>query len=165
VETENSAQAADNSHDHKYRAISDDDIKGFIAEELDFSRVLLHYGKSVLKVLSKKTVPRRLLISKEMSTPNVVHYFWSKDRRFTFLSYLSMLSAEKFLTPQYIVVHGTELPTGTWWNKVLVNIPNVIFMKKALPWQFSGINIRSAAVATNIARMETILGMYALYVL
>ncbi|ELT89954.1 hypothetical protein CAPTEDRAFT_223031 [Capitella teleta] len=144
-------------HEHKYRSISDDYIKGAIAEEVDFSRVLLHYGKSVLKVLSKKTHARKLSITSEMSTPNVVHYFWPKDKTFSFLSYLSLLSVEKFISPQYIVVHGTEVPTGTWWNKVLVNVPNILFMKKKLSWNFSGISIRSARVATSLARMETIL--------
>lgn len=149
---------SDPHHIPKYRAISSDHITGLIQEEVDFARVLLHYSKTVLKVLSKRTLPRQLGITSELTTPNVVHYFWPTGKDFSFLNYLSLLSVERSLSPQYIVIHSSRIPSGQWWDQVLEDVPNIVLLRKDPPSKLNGITIHDHAIATDLARMETILG-------
>lgn len=63
--------------------------------------------------------------SSESVVPNVVHYVWlSDDLTFTFINYLSFLSVDRFLIPDFIFVFGETPPSkGVWWPRVVAEVP------------------------------------------
>src|SRR6218665_120048 len=63
--------------------------------------------------------------------PNVVHYIaFGTDLNFTFVNYLSYLSVERFIQPEYIFLHGDSIPNGPWWNLTLHNVRNIYHVKR-----------------------------------
>lgn len=79
---------------------------------------------------SKTTVTEKSLsLAKEeanIEAPNVVHYvYWGADLKFTFVNYLSYRSADRFIRPEQIFVHGDRIPTGIWWNRLVKEVKNI----------------------------------------
>ena len=91
--------------------------------------------------------------------PNIVHYVWfGENVDFTFLNYLSFLSAHKFIKPLQILIHGDTLPIGTWWNATLKQIPNIYFVHRKRPKRINDQYIRLASQSSDIARLELLYG-------
>jgi hypothetical protein len=92
--------------------------------------------------------------------PNIVHYISIGTWTFTFLNYLSFCSTEQHIKPNYIFVHGNELPHGEWWNRTLKEVPNVYHVARKRPLRIQGRKARWLEHSTDIIRLQTLLGMY-----
>lgn len=61
--------------------------------------------------------------SSESVVPSVVHYVWlSDDLTFSSINYLSFLSVERFLRPDFIFVFGETPQNGVWWQRVVAEV-------------------------------------------
>lgn len=66
----------------------------------------------ILLLSRKKAVKKR----SNLVIPNVSHYVNIGKRNFTFLQFLSYYSTFKIQNPDYVFLHGQELPVGRYWN-------------------------------------------------
>jgi hypothetical protein len=79
-------------------------------------------------LLSDRLVSR--VIRPGFMVPNIVHYVLFGSGLFTFLNYISFKSANKFIRPQFIFVHGDGIQQGQWWNRTIEEIPNIYFIRR-----------------------------------
>ena len=91
--------------------------------------------------------------------PNLVHYIWFRSEvKFRYINYLSFFSANKFLKPSRIILHGDSLPDGSWWKKVLQEIPNVYFISHVRPVLIQGVTPRYVEHEADILRLQILYG-------
>ena len=83
-------------------------------EAVDSPQVITKCGtiKPTLVSHKQKTRARDFTI-----VPPIVHYVSIGAYEFSFLHYLSVLSAHKFIQPKFMYFHGDVLPVGYWWNR------------------------------------------------
>jgi len=59
----------------------------------------------------------------DIRVPNIVHFVWftfnGNSKNFTFLQYLSVISASKLIRPRDIYFHTDKPPIGYYWRQVL----------------------------------------------
>ncbi|CAH1785166.1 unnamed protein product, partial [Owenia fusiformis] len=88
--------------------------------------------------------------------PNIVHYTWytKKPIEWTFLQYLSVLSASKFIKPSRIMFHTNCTPIGHYWNRT-TQIPNLEIIQRSPPIKIFGKKVLFfyETSATNIDRL------------
>lgn len=65
--------------------------------------------------------------------PNIVHYVWFGKSEFTFVHFLSFLSAYKIQNPCLIMVHADKMPMGKLWNYFLQICSKVVQVKRRQP--------------------------------
>lgn len=100
-------QAGDDQESSK----SDLPAKDCPKPEIQVSEDLVFVGKG----------PRRKI-------PNLVHYInLGCERNFSFTSFVSVVSAWRFIRPEKIYFHGDCEPVGVWWKKTLKEVPNIYF--------------------------------------
>ncbi|KAI0211210.1 hypothetical protein LSAT2_003966 [Lamellibrachia satsuma] len=64
--------------------------------------------------------------------PNIVHFIWfGKDRKMSFVHYISILSAHKIQRPDAIFVHCDHLPVGDWWQRLWRRVPLKLVHREA----------------------------------
>jgi hypothetical protein len=68
-----------------------------------------------------------------MAVPNIVHYIWfGLSQRFDFYGFLSFISVLRFVKPRVILVHGDNLPRGSYWMFILYIYPKIIHVKRSV---------------------------------
>lgn len=92
--------------------------------------------------------------------PNIVHYVLVGTSRFTFLNYMSFLSADRFIRPTFIFLHGDIVPTGHWWERTLREVPNVYHVYRERTVLIQNRKPRWVQHSSDILRLQAILGMY-----
>ena len=93
--------------------------------------------------------------------PNTVHYVWFGKIEFTFVNYLSLLSVDKFIKPDYIFIHGDSIPGGEWWNRTTSEVPNIYHVEMECPWMApNGQRFKWIQHVSDYIRVKTISGMY-----
>ena len=64
--------------------------------------------------------------------PNIVHFIWfGKDKKMTFINYISILSAHNVQHPDAIFIHCDHLPTGEWWQRLWRVVPLKLMHREA----------------------------------
>ena len=113
-------------------------------------------------LLSRKTEIRQQNKGddQEHMVPNIVHFISFGRVTFSFLNYLSVLSVHRFIIPEYIYLHGDQLPHGYWWNRTVVDVSNLYHVFREQPMRVQGIKIPWVEHRTDIVRLQTLLGEY-----
>lgn len=103
--------------------------------------------------------------SEEMLVPNVIHFVWFGDPwSFTFLNYLSFLSVHKVLSPEYIFIHGENIPNGYWWNQTIQNVSNIYHVyRQAPPTALNGQPFKFKEHRSDLARLQIIISYGGIY--
>ena len=75
--------------------------------------------------------------SQSYLVPNIVHYIWfGKNRNFSFINYISVVSANSRQKPDQILFHCDYLPVGYWWKQLQEEVTLRIIHK--LPPEYVG---------------------------
>ena len=93
-----------------------------------------------------------------LKVPNIVHYVWFGKHNFIFLNYISFLSVEKHLEPEYIFMHGDTIPSGRWWNETMRHVHNVVYVYRTRQLSIHGTNISHIEHSADIARFQIMQG-------
>ena len=128
--------------------------------ESDFLDVVRMRSGQSPKLLSRRARSRRRWRhDRRYVVPNVVHYIHlGRGMTFTFISYLSFLSARKFIKPDYIFLHGDTLPTGSWWERTLLDVPNIYHVHVRGILGIRGKRFRFPTQHSNLLRLFIMLG-------
>lgn len=87
--------------------------------------------------------------------PNIVHYVWlSSGRDLKFHEMLGMLSAQKYIKPDYIKLHCDKEPTGIWWNMFKVNLTSLKIVHIDSDIKINGVTPTKIQVKSDIARIR-----------
>lgn len=63
--------------------------------------------------------------------PNIVHFIWfGKEKKMSFINYVSILSAHKIQKPDKIMLHCNHLPVGDYWDRIWKEVPITIKHKE-----------------------------------
>ena len=92
--------------------------------------------------------------------PNVVHYVWFGSQPMTFFHFLSFMSAVKFIKPCLIIIHGSSVPYGIYWDYFLRVFPNVIHVKRSRPTAVGGNKLAYVRHGSDVMRIEALQGKY-----
>ena len=93
--------------------------------------------------------------------PNIVHFvFFSirNNKTFTLLNALAVMSAARYIRPSVIHVHGDRKPPGEWWTRLARVVPTLRFTYRRVPTLVFGREVRHMEHASDIARLEILLG-------
>ena len=93
--------------------------------------------------------------------PNIVHYILYGNEKFTFLHYLSFKSADRFIRPRFLFVHGDydiAADHGYWWRRMLDDVANVYYVRRPSVRSIQGRKPRSVEHAADILRLHIIKG-------
>ena len=126
---------------------------------LDMVRILSGQTPKLLSKRSHTKREGRETDATEHVVPNLVHYIhFGRGMTFTFLTYLSYLSADKFIRPEYIFLHGDILPTGFWWEKTLEDVRNIYHIYVRDTVGIYGNRFRYPTQHSNLLRLYIMLG-------
>ena len=92
--------------------------------------------------------------------PKIVHYVWFGSQPMTFFQFLSFMSAVKFIKPCLILIHGTSVPYGIYWDYFLRVYPNVIHVKRSRPTAVGGNKLAYVRHGSDVMRIEALQGRY-----
>lgn len=92
--------------------------------------------------------------------PNIVHYVWFGKNEFTFIHFLSFLSAYKIQNPCLIMLHADKLPVGRLWNYFLQICPTVVQVKRRQPKRVFQKKLVFVEHKADIAKLEALKGKY-----
>ena len=96
----------------------------------------------------------------KLSVPNVVHYVVLRSskqiRQMSFLHYLSFVSVDLFVRPEYIFIHGDVIPSGYWWRRVVTEVANVFHVNTSAPSEIFGRQIKRVEHKADILRYRIV---------
>lgn len=106
-----------------------------------------------------RTLPEDDLKSSETNekflVPNIVHYVWlSGGQDLKFHEMLGMLSAQKYIKPDYLKLHCDKEPTGIWWNMYKVNLTSLKIVHIDSDIKINGVTPTKIQVKSDIARIR-----------
>ena len=90
--------------------------------------------------------------------PNVVHYIWFNDHPMTFFHFLSFISVVKFVKPCLILIHGSFLPHGAYWDYFVHVFPNIIHVQRNLTTTIGGTKLAYPEHGSDIMRIQALSG-------
>lgn len=104
----------------------------------NYSNAACFYASSVYRAMQLDNL-KPILVSvnavdkteceESTDVPNVVHYVWfGYAWNLTFLNYLSFLSVHRILSPDFILIHGGDIPVGYWWNQTIHDVANIYYV-------------------------------------
>ena len=97
--------------------------------------------------------------STEGLVPNIVHYVsLGCERMFSFANYLSVLSVHKFVDPDRIYFHCDCPPVGLWWERTLLEVPDIYFRKHRRQRTIQGRPPMWIEHETDVIRLQILLG-------
>ena len=91
---------------------------------------------------------------------NIVHYVWFGNQTMTFFHFLSFMSTVNFIKPCLILIAGTTLPYGMYWDYFLRVFPNVIHVKRSRPTAVGGNKLAYVEHGSDVMRIEALQGGY-----
>lgn len=86
--------------------------------------------------------------------PNILHYIWLGKGSFDFMYFVSIYSGYKNQRPCLIFLYYDTLPTGEWWNLLLLYVANIIPVKVNPPSKIRGRNIIYIQHKADILRLR-----------
>ena len=92
--------------------------------------------------------------------PNVVHYVWFGSQPMNFFHFLSFMSAVKFIKPCLILIHGTFVPYGIYWDYFLSVYSNVIHVRRSRPTTVGRNKLAYVRHGSDVMRIEALQGGY-----
>lgn len=136
----------------------------------DYSNAVCFYASSAQRAMQLDNLKPILLSvsaanntkcedSSSIEVPNVVHYIWFGEAwNVTFLNYLSFLSVHRILSPDFIVVHGENVPIGYWWNRTIRDVANIYYVYREAPWTaLNGQPFKFDEHRSDLARLQVVL--------
>ena len=90
--------------------------------------------------------------------PNVVHYIWFNDRPMTFFHLLSFLSVVQFVKPCLILIHGSFLPHGAYWDYFVHVFSNIVHVQMNLTTSIGGRKLAYPEHGSDIMRIQALSG-------
>lgn len=93
------------------------DVKLEVRENLNES---LKFPGTCLKQVIDKFCTTQFLV------PNILHYIWLGKGKFEFIFFVSIFSGYKKQHPCLIFLYYDTLPSGKWWNLLLLYVSNII---------------------------------------
>lgn len=94
----------------------------------------------------------------QKKVPRIVHYVWFTKHAMDVYSFLSVLSASKFLNPCVIMFHADFLPFGPYWKNLMMNVKNIVFVRRQAPERIFGRRLGYIQHKSDIARIEALTG-------
>ncbi|XP_071084462.1 uncharacterized protein [Haliotis cracherodii] len=88
--------------------------------------------------------------------PRIVYYVAFGVSRLSFIHYLSLLSARRFIKPWAIYVVGDMRPMGTWWQKAEAEL-GVRFIQRERPVWLAEKKITSTELAGHLIRLQLLM--------
>ncbi|XP_071087528.1 uncharacterized protein [Haliotis cracherodii] len=92
----------------------------------------------------------------QKKVPRIVHYVWFTKHAMDVYSFLSVLSASKFLNPCVIMFHADFLPFGPYWKNLMMNVKNIVFVRRQAPERIFGRRLGYIQHKSDIARIEAL---------
>lgn len=94
------------------------------------------------------------LCTTHFKVPNILHYIWLGKGNFDFMYFVSIYSGYKNQHPCLIFLYYDTLPSGEWWNLLLLRVPNIIPVKVNPPSKIGGRKIVYVQHKSDILRLQ-----------
>lgn len=94
-----------------------------------------------------------------LPVPKIVHYVWFSPRTLDVYTFLSVLSAYRFIRPCLILFHADYLPLGPYWAALRSMVPVLLHVKRTAPNHIFGITLGYVQHKSDIARLEALKGL------
>ncbi|XP_025087379.1 uncharacterized protein LOC112560033 isoform X3 [Pomacea canaliculata] len=88
--------------------------------------------------------------------PRIVHYVWFTNHSLDVYTFISVLSAYRFLNPCLILVHADLLPTGVYWRALRLLVPLIVHVQRQPPARVFGKLLGFVQHQADIARLEAL---------
>ncbi|KAK7500648.1 hypothetical protein BaRGS_00008223, partial [Batillaria attramentaria] len=103
-----------------------------------------------------KQYTRRHCFDDGFQVPKVVHYVWFSNRTLDIFTFLSVLSAYRFLNPCLVLFHADYLPFGSYWRALQGLVPVLVHVNRTAPAQIFGKPFGFVQHQSDIARIEAL---------
>lgn len=127
------------------------DVKLEARENLNES---LKFPGTCLKQVIDKFCTTQFLV------PNILHYIWLGKGKFEFIFFVSIFSGYKKQHPCLIFLYYDTLPSGKWWNLLLLYVSNIIPVSVNPPSKIGNRKIVFVEHKSDILRLQILRGMY-----
>lgn len=103
--------------------------------------------------------------NKKSGIPKIAHLIWFNDKKktFAFHQYVCLLSVSKFLPQFEIIFWNNNEPSGFWWQKSLMEFPQLCSNHLTPPTTIYGNKILKPEHQSDIARLRILLQHGGLY--
>lgn len=129
------------------------DVTLEVRENFNESLPLFKFPDTCLKKTIDKFCTTPFLV------PNIIHYIWLGKGIFDFMYFVSILSGHKKQHPCLIFLYYDTLPSGEWWNLLLLHVPNIIPVNVTPPSEISNQKILYVQHKSDILRLQILTGM------
>ncbi|XP_065937303.1 uncharacterized protein [Magallana gigas] len=119
-----------------------------VRENFNESLPLFKFPDTCLKKIIDKFCTTPFLV------PNIIHYIWLGKGIFDFMYFVSILSGHKKQHPCLIFLYYDTLPSGEWWNLLLLHVPNIIPVNVTPPSEISNQKILYVQHKSDILRLQ-----------
>lgn len=123
-------------------------------ENFNESFPLLKFPDTCLKQIIDKFCTTDFLV------PNILHYIWLGKGNFDFMFFVSILSGYKKQHPCLIFLYYDTLPSGKWWNLLLLYVSNIIPVSVTPPSKIGNQKIMFVEHKSDILRLQILRGIY-----
>ena len=96
----------------------------------------------------------------DQPVPNVIHHVLFGNKEFGFFSFLSFMSAVRFMQPCIHLVHGDYIPSGKYWDYFISIAPNVIHVKTKPPTEVFGHKLAYPEHRADVLRIDVVNSKY-----
>lgn len=127
------------------------DVKLEARENLNES---LKFPGTCLKQVIDKFCTTQFLV------PNILHYIWLGKGKFEFIFFVSIFSGYKKQHPCLIFLYYDTLPSGKWWNLLLLYVSNIIPVSVNPPSKIGNRKIVFVEHKSDILRLQILRGIY-----
>lgn len=124
-----------------------------VRENFNESLPLFKFPDTCLKKIIDKFCTTPFLV------PNIIHYIWLGKGIFDFMYFVSILSGHKKQHPCLIFLYYDTLPSGEWWNLLLLHVPNIIPVNVTPPSEISNQKILYVQHKSDILRLQILTGI------
>lgn len=127
------------------------DVKLEVRKNLNES---LKFPGTCLKQVIDKFCTTQFLV------PNILHYIWLGKGKFEFIFFVSIFSGYKKQHPCLIFLYYDTLPSGKWWNLLLLYVSNIIPVSVNPPSKIGNRKIVFLEHKSDILRLQILRGIY-----
>lgn len=129
------------------------DVRLEVRENFNESFPIFKFPDTCLKQIIEKLCTTPFLV------PNIIHYIWLGKDKFDFMYFVSILSGYKKQHPCLIFLYYDTLPSGQWWNLLLLYVPNIIPVNVTPPSEIANKKILYVQHKSDILRLQILKGM------
>lgn len=124
------------------------DVRLEVRENFNESFPIFKFPDTCLKQIIEKLCTTPFLV------PNIIHYIWLGKDKFDFMYFVSILSGYKKQHPCLIFLYYDTLPSGQWWNLLLLYVPNIIPVNVTPPSEIANKKILYVQHKSDILRLQ-----------